>query len=326
MKKLIFLLTLTLLMSTCLAAQDNDNDKPAPPPPPKTAADAGMLVALGGRQTPGAAPKKVKGKLRIMLILRGAESAKTAEVFVDGKSVGKMDKAPWYVVYDGSGLAVGDHKIKGVALDAEGKEVFNEETTVTVVAKDEELGRPKPPSIPKPPAKPDGDKPVPPDEKMTPPEEKQPLDGPGMVKELKLLDKTYKADKYGFSLLTSSGWKVTDQTKEMKPKSAGGCWLVFDGKAKDGLVVNVRRQKLQAGTTADKYAKFNTFVKDWDRIPINGCDAFVTTQGTAAEKNVVQRAIILKGGYAYMMNCADTSGKDVGFSADVFSDIICSLK
>ncbi|MBP5737490.1 MAG: hypothetical protein J6X38_00180, partial [Abditibacteriota bacterium] len=102
MKKLIFVLTLTALMSACAFAQE-DNDRPAPPPPPKSAADAGILVALGGRQTPGAAPKKVKGKLRIMLILRGAESAKTAEVFVDNKSVGKMDKAPWYILYDGSG-------------------------------------------------------------------------------------------------------------------------------------------------------------------------------------------------------------------------------
>ena len=324
MKKLIFVLTLTALMSACAFAQE-DNDRPAPPPPPKSAADAGILVALGGRQTPGAAPKKVKGKLRIMLILRGAESAKTAEVFVDNKSVGKMDKAPWYILYDGSGLTVGEHKIKGVALDAEGNEVFNEETTVNVVAKDEELGRPKPPSLPKPPVKPDGDKPAPPDGKVAPPDEK-PLDGPGAVKETKLLDKIYKADKYGFSVLTSSAWKVTDETAKMKPKKAGECRLVFDGKAKDGLVVNIRRTKLQPGTNGEKFAKYNTYVKDWDKMPIGGCDAFVTTQGTPAEKNVVQRAIILKGGYAYMMNCADTSGKDVDFSADVFSDIICSLK
>ena len=141
------------------------------------------------------------------------------------------------------------------------------------------------------------------------------------------LSKTFTSSKYNFSIQYPGTWAVEDATAKMKPKFSGGFWIVLAAQPikSANLVVNVRRMKLEPTTDADTFAKYNSFVTNWERKTMLDAPAFATSGGSEASKRVVHRTIVIKNGSAWMFNCIDTSGKPASDSARLFESIINTL-
>lgn len=299
-------------------AQEATTTVPAMPAPAIYAPKNGVRPMAIGPKDSGRA-RVAKGKLNLVGFAPKEVNPAVVEIFVDDKSIGTADKRPFGVEFDTTTVADGEHTVKAVGKDTAGKEVWAASSTILVANKSEvsalQAANPQAPITP---VNPIAAKPK--------PLAFQPVAAPASSASL---DKTYTSGKYGFSIRFPGIWKVSDQTVNMKPKSKGGCWIVFDGSAaskNSKLVVNLRRAALQPGTDADTFAKFNDYVQKWDRKTIQGSTAFVTSAGTAEAKRVVHRAIVIRDGSAWMLNCIDSSGKPAAESAKLFEEMINTLQ
>ncbi|MGC8864018.1 MAG: hypothetical protein ACP5R5_14775 [Armatimonadota bacterium] len=143
------------------------------------------------------------------------------------------------------------------------------------------------------------------------------------------MDAEYSSSDYGFSINYPGSWTFRDETVTMKPRSPSDFWLQFGTYPieKAPLVVNVRRVKLERGADAARFAKYNTYVKSWERKTVLGCPAFATTSRVLGPKPaVVHRLIIIMDGSAWMLNCTDLSGKDPNESRAILDAMVETIR
>jgi hypothetical protein len=213
--------------------------------------------------------------------------------------------------YDTLALVNGTLAIKSIGADSAGKEMWSATTHVLVA--NGESGVPntptanpallKPATDPKPTPTPTKAKPVP----STPVP----------------LAKTYSNAKYGFWMSIPAGWVIKDKTSAMKPVQAGNGWVEFTSPKAAGLVVNVKRTRVSAGTTPETFAKFNPYVATWDRKSILGVEGFSTNTDTG--NKIIHRLIFIKNGLVWMLNCVDANGKLSTNGQGIFDSIVASF-
>jgi hypothetical protein len=148
-----------------------------------------------------------------------------------------------------------------------------------------------------------------------------PSNPPGAV----TLQKIYASGKQGFTVRYPAGWLVKDQSTAMKPKKSGNVWIAFTPNVKvPSQVVNVRRMRVDSKTNADVFAKYNPYVNTWEKKTVLGSQAFTTTSSVAPKK-VIHRLILIKNGYAWMLNCVDATGDTTGKSQQLFDSVVASF-
>ncbi len=316
--------------------------RPTPPTPPLTGAATPSFrsLVIGPNDSLGA-PRKMRGKMTLVASLPSNAKPASVEILLDGKSVGTATTQPFKIEVDTTTVSDGDHTIKAIGRDTSGKEVWTCGMKVSVVNSRDAMTRV--PSSVRPggmPPAPDVALPVQPRNpgNAAKPGKPDRTDRPAKTakngKDAKKagtplgLDKTYTNDDYGFSIRYPGKWTFADKTSAMKPRTEGGFWIVFAEypieKAK--LVVNVRRAKLEPGTDAAKYARYNKFVREWESTTALGCPAFCVTDKNGITHQVTHRMIIIKDGYAWMLNCEDSTGKSLDDSRATFEAMVNSIK
>jgi len=110
----------------------------------------------------------------------------------------------------------------------------------------------------------------------------------------------------------------------MKPKQPGNGWIEFSQGSNSSLVVNVRRMKLEPKSNADTFAKFNPYVNTWERKTVLGAAAFGTNTDTG--NKIIHRLIIVKNGYAWMLNCVDANGKTSDAGQTIFDSMVSTFR
>ena len=314
------------------------------------------MVMIGPTDSAGNS-KTMRGKLNVAAILPREIRPESVELLVDGISIGKPTKRPYKAEVDSTTLFDGDHTFKAVAWGAGGTQLW----TATTKAKVDNSGKPDASSVKassqqRPPAVltpatllPPAEMPKTPSsaapeaqaipESIPPPAaeravaEVQPAPpAPAAQEAISTViaqekRKSFVSKKYGFSIEYPGSWLTRDESSKLKPKVPGGFWIVLGAKpvGKAGLVVNVHRIKLEPGTDADVFARYNDYVTKWERRTVLDAPAFSTTGGSPESKRVVHRTIIIKNGSAWMLNCIDTTGKPADESARLYESIVNSL-
>ncbi len=290
-------------------------NQPASPPAPGFYPMVSRPLVIGPKDSD--LPRGVSGKIRILCRVAENKAPAEVEVFVDDKSIGKLSKPPFVWDYDTSALSDGDHTFKAVAKDTGASAFWTASSKVTVgqagPAGSAAAPTPSAPTAPGPAVGPNGENPPHGIGPGTPPS----------ATAAPVPEKTYSSVKHGFSVKFPRGWTAMDETASMKPKFPGGVWIVLKDPA--GLVVNIRRQKLEPGTDADTFAKYNDYVLKWERKEVLGSPAFATTTSDPAHSRVVHRLIVVKDGMAWMFNCIDKTGKDTERSQGIFDAIVNTL-
>ena len=289
-------------------------EAPAPgPPPARPISEAGIRpLSIGPADSIGA-PRRVRGKLAVIANPpRGMEVA-AVDLQADGKLIGISQQRPYMVNFDSATIPDGEHVFKAVGKDAEGKQIWAAARAVLVSNSDQDGNAPgaAAPPIPGP-----GD---------MPPDPGAPVPEPASTG--KRSDRVYSSDKYGFTVRYPASWDFKDDTAHIKPKVAGGVWLVFGAPPidKSSIVVNVRRRQIEPTTDADIFAKYNTYVLNWERKTVLGSPAFVTTTGSNESKRVIHRTIIIRDHNAWMLNCIDTTGEPAEISKALFESMVNTL-
>ncbi|MCE5314963.1 MAG: Ig-like domain-containing protein [Armatimonadota bacterium] len=301
--KSVLLIALSVLCVEVVAGEP-----PRMPSAPAANFRPGARTLVVGPKDSSGAPKSVNGKLVILANVSREVSAVSVEIFFDGKSVGTASIKPFRVEYDCSSAAAGEHVVKAVGRGSDGKEVWSASAKVLVENAED--------NVPLAPADPsEAGEMVP-----SPPVIEQSLPPTFQVPDL---ENTYSNKRYGFSMKYPAGWTAKDETSTMKPKSSNGFWLVFGAPP---VVVNIHRTKLDPGTNAEVFAKYNPYVQKWVRKAVADSPAFVTTDGKPESKRVVHRAIFIKDGYAWMANCIDTTGVPAGATEELFANILDSIR
>lgn len=263
-----------------------------------------------------------RGKFTIICVVPTDKQAAEVEVLLDGKSIGKAAGKPYKIDFDSTTVTDGDHIFKAIARDTDGKESWSAQTKVNIRNSSSDAlpynNTHKSPGTPAPAVNSDIKK-----EPAVPEKHSAPVETAAQ-----LLDRTYISQTYGFSIRYPNNWTVKDETANIKPKQRGSVWVAFSGNpsTQDSLVVNVRRASLDKKTTADTFAKYNSYVMTWQKKTMLGSPAFATTTGTAASKRVIHRLIIIKDGYSWMLNCIDTTGKPEDASLSLFNSMVDSLQ
>ena len=315
-----------LLVASCGPLAWSAAERPATPGAPGRSFRA---IPIGPGDSTAYA-RKMRGKMTLICAMPPSVQPKTVDMVIDGRSIGQSLSSPFPVEFDSTTVTDGEHVIKAIGRDAGGKEVWTASTKVNVLnsakAGPEATamrlpGGAMPPSV----MPPGGRRPR--TEKSSRPEMsgkqgKGSLPIPAGV----ALERTYS--NYGFSINYPGTWTFKDRSVSMKSKAEGDCWVAFGDypieKAK--LVVNVRRTKLEPGTNAAKFVEYNSYVKKWESTTILGSPAFATTTRLLTpQKGVIHRAIIIKHGSAWMLNCEDFSGKPADESLGLFEGMIQTM-
>lgn len=313
----------TWLLIGVAHAQDAVSPAAPPAPPRATRTPSQRAVQIGPKDN--TFPRKMRGKFQAVASFPTELEVATVYVSVDDKQVGRADAKPFSVEIDTATLADGQHTVKAVGKAASGREVWSASSVIDVVNSSSPTklspdGAPKPPSG----VAPAGPRP------QTPPQngvgKTAPVAKPAAVAGL---DRTYDSEEHGFSIRYPGDWTFKDQSVQVKPKTTGSCWVAF-GKhpiEKASVIVNVRRARLEPGTDAAKFARYNSYVNKWQTKTVLGCPAFATVShsGEGKKRSVIHRTIIIKDGYAWMLNCTDTSGKPESESAALFESMIQTL-
>jgi hypothetical protein len=280
--------------------------------------------------------KRIRGKLKININPPGNQYA-SIEVFAGDKQIKIINTQPYDFDFDSATLSDGEQILKAVAKNSSGKEVWKCSSKVEVANSRQLLKRPQYTGRPGMPNRP-GASPQPGISNNVPgmPNPPEMPNSPGAANyearpqpnTTANLERTYANDEYCFSIQYPNDWTFMDKTAAMKPKSKDGCWLAFGvyPLEKSKMVVNVRRTKLEPATDADKFAKYNTYVQKWERKAVLDTQAFATVSKIASPKKIVHRLIIVKDGFAWMLNCEDQSGKPMDESATLFRSMVNSLK
>lgn len=355
---LLFALSLTLLLCVAAICQD---DMPAPPPPPPPAPghaapaptqtatpwlmQRGNPYVIVGPADASSKPRTIRGKVSIICKPATGARVMSVAIQVDDKPVGSAggDRMGLYGLdFDSSSLSEGIHTVKAIGADASGQQAWVATTKVDVRNKQTAS-----PATPAPtaaaPAAPVFSRPMPvvaskpiPASMSPKPTASAKTPQAGLVarpvataKPIKPAapvapGKTYASANYGFSVKLPAGWTAKDKTAVMKPQKAGNGWIEFSSAKDKALVMNVRRMRLEPKTTADQFAKFNPYLTKWDRKTVLGAQAFGTN--TDAGNGVIHRLIIIKNGYAWMLNCVDGNGKTSVEGQKLFDSMVASFK
>lgn len=326
-----FVIVLILLASSVMViAQSAPPAPPVPTMPARPGALSRLKPLLIGPTDRKGDSIRISGKTGLYAAApKDSVKISEVEVYVDNNIIGRADKSPYMVEFDTTTVPDGKHTLKAIAKDAENKDVWSAITEVIV--NNSETG-----NLPTPQLKPAPSSPAvmknttqKANENNIQPPTTLPAEADKSPDSAQWgLTNIYASEKYGFSVQYPGNWVVEDATAKMKPKSAGGFWFVFGEKPinKAGIVVNIRRQKLDPKTDADTFAKYNDYVNKWERKTILDAPAFTTTGGLPESKRVVHRTIIIKNGNALMLNCIDTTGRPADESAKLFESIINTIK
>lgn len=346
---LVSLVTVVTTLSTISFAADAPPSQPVMPgPPPGASAPRAPMfrpVFIGpGEST--TIPYPVSGKVNVAARTPRDIKISSVELFVDDKSIGTSDKMPYKAEFDCSTLPEGEHTFKAIGRDESKKDVWTSSAKATVKKSLE--GEPKrwnatertpgtpgnqPTGVPNAPRKKhNAEDPGMPPPPMAPDKiqkEANQFKAPApQDSSVKLAEKTYNSDTYGFTIRYPQTWLLKDNSSKIKPEVPGGLWVILSPEAieKSKTVINIRRQYLQSGTDADAFAKYNDYVNKWERKSVMGNPAFATTSGSPDSKRVVHRMIIIIGGSAWMLNCTDTTGQSAIVSQTLFESIVNTLQ
>lgn len=303
-----------------------------PPIPPAIGPMSGVRTLIIGPADSLGNPRKIRGKIAIVAALPQDVSPASVEIFVDSKSIGTATTKPFKVEFDTTTLPDKEVTIKALGKDPNGKEIWTSSLKAMVVNSRDSRRMPesvRPAGMPEVPSVPKSDRPagrLPKTERVSS-ANKASTSKTNVVSPVPL-DRTYTNDDYGFSVRYPSKWTYKDKTVSMKPKTPGCCWIAFGEYPleKAQIVVNIRRSKLEPGTDAEKFVKYNPYVKTWKRETVLGSPAFRTTSKEPLRGQVIHRLIIIKDGYAWMLNCEDSSGKSADDSLHLFDGMIDTLK
>lgn len=256
----------------------------------------------------------------------------SVEIFCNSALIGQKSQPPYEVQFNTTTVPDGAHVLKAIALDASGKQVWTATTKIDVrnagpsIPTGPEMANassspptgPKPPIV-KPPAGPTpGTENKTIEHPVTPKPAPKPVTSAGSLS----LNKTYSSTRNGFSVGYPAGWTA----KSMRPRKSGNVWIAFTPAGKKGtLAVNVRRMRLDPNSSADVFAKYNPYVTKWERKTVLDSQAFGTVSNLASKK-VIHRLIVIKNGYAWMLNCVDTSGQASDGSGKLFQSVVDSFK
>lgn len=243
--------------------------------------------------------RTVAGKLKFLALVPARVQTLVVTFYVDDKEVGSAGKRPYDSVWDTAQIKDGDHSARWIALDDRGAEIANGAIALIV----NNSSSPSAAGSEGPVVDVTGGAPV----KFT----------------------TYSSPAYGIRIDYPSIWAVKDESRAL-PEGWGpeGYWLVFSTAPipRARYVVNVRHRMLDRVHTADSFVQFTPYVSAWERTSTEGRVVFLTTVGTAANKRVIHRAMLLSGRHIWMMNCIDTSGNVAEESKKTFMHMVESLK
>lgn len=289
------------------------NTQPGPAPHVPGAPSAGFRsrsVIVGPTDSKGVA-RHIRGEVTVTAVPPNDVAVKSVAIYFDDTLIGQLIQGPFQVQYKTDAAADGSHQFKAIGMGENANEVWSAITKVEVRNSSKSAALPV--------------LPTPSVNRNRNPEVKPAAVMPNIDTKLA---KTYSNSRCGFSVQYPAGWTTKDQTKAMKPNQPGNVWVELSPSAsqKSGLVVNVRRMRLEPKTDADVFAKFNPYVSKWDRRTELDSQAFATTTDDAASKKIIHRLIVIKNGYAWMLNCIDTSGKPSDESKAIFDSIVGSLK
>ena len=321
----------------------------APPTPPSSAPGASNSALLRRVRSipigPGdtlVTPRHVRGQVLLTAVLPSESKVVSVQIFCNNAMLGQKSQAPYQVDFNSETVADGTQILKAVGLDAGGKQVWTASAKIEIMNK-KSVASPQAPAAGAAnsqalgvhgilPNRPVAASPQPvPANPAKPAEAVHPTSVPAAAPiaaaapGAATLGNRYVSVKYGFTMRYPSGWASDDKTGSIKPHKAGSFWVAFtpSGNAGKGLTINVRSTKLAPGTTADVFAKFNSYVSNWDHKTVLGSPAFSTTS-TESVNNVIHRLIIIKGGKAWMLNCIDTIGT-ADVSKKLFDSVVASL-
>ncbi len=333
---------------------DGVSEAPAPPPPPAPPAHPGnderrdpanrrpanpaamgQKIIIGPTDSQGA-PRRHRGVVTVSAVVPEGTKVASVKIFCNNSLVDQKSQAPYEAKFDTTTISDGTHIFKAIGMDTAGKQVWAASTRVEVTntpapsrTAPHTVGQPAAPPAPHPsavhaaPVAPPAPAPAN-GPKVTQPAAPAPTQPkPSAVAGL---GTPYTSTKYGFSVNHPAGWTVQDKTASMKPKKSGNAWIEFNPADKSaGLAVNIKRSQLALNSDADTFAKYNPYVDSWVRKTVDGAQAFSTTTTESAQK-VIHRLIVVKSGYAWMLNCVDTSGKGPENSAQLFDSVANSFK
>lgn len=294
------------------------------PPMPSPAVSRLREVVVG--PTDSKSPKKVRGKVSVMAVPPASAAIASVEVFFNSALIGQTSEKPYKVEFNTDTVSPGIHTFKAIGRSADGKQVWTASTAVEI---------PGAGITPPAPTKPASPAPPPTVTKSTPPSSTpkpgtvgtaKPATQPAVAKlqTASNLQKTYASAKGGFSVRYPAGWVVSDRSSAMKPKKAGNVWIAITPNEKvPSQVLNFRRMRVDTKTTADVFAKYNPYVNSWDKTTVLGSPAFTTTSNVAPKK-VIHRLILIKNGYAWMLNCIDATGNPEK-SKQLFDSVVASF-
>lgn len=339
MRRIAAFITVFVMLLVCGAAiaAENAPPPPAPPPPAPEMRPSGPPPVLGGSIRPrgivvgptdsqGPA-RRVRGEVTVTVVVPPTVRVASVEVLFNSALIGKVSEAPYQVRFKTDTVTEGPHEFRAVGLDVDGKQVWSATTKVEVrnlpatvtglrpTAPGANPGRPTLSPAPTS-ARPERTVTVP-SAPVAPRASSPTAAGPTTA---------YNSAKYGFGVKYPATWTAADRSAAMTPKKPGNVWVAFTPKTKSaGLAVNVRRMRLGLKTDADMFAKFNPYVSSWERKTVLGSPAFATVTSSPSSKRVTHRLIVIKDGYAWMLNCIDTSGQDQGISQAIFDSVVNSL-
>lgn len=317
-------LRLTILASLALCP---DLHAQGPPPSPPAAPSPGGAPAIqeytiGPKDSVGS-PPRIRGKCSLVAVPPKDTKLASVEISVDGKSLGKSTAQPFKVDFDSASVAVGEHTVKATGRNTAGEQVWTATMSVNVASSPASAASANPAVRRGSPPRASGgrDSAQPRDPRRTarpdrPNRTEQPKrDGKEDARATAVaavkLSQVYSNDDYGFSIRYPDRWTFKDKTVLMKPRTPGGFWIAFGEYPieKSKLVVNVKRTDLDPGTDADKFAKYNSYVRSWERRTILDSPAFCTTSSNGVSGQTVHRMIIIRDSHAWMLNCEDSTGK-----------------
>lgn len=303
----------------------------APATPQASPARAERFIAMPAMASP--IKHTVIGKITFAPLVSLKDKPVAVVFYVDAKEVGRITDAPYRYEWDTNVVADGEHAVKWAGISAEGKEIST--GTAVIVVSNKTIPAPSTPGGPQ--SNPTGTKPgssdkKPADSDANPPVAPftpsiRPIQPPHPEPKPSGDFTKYSSDSYDISIDHPATWSVKDQTSGLPKGWKSGYWLVVstDPVAQSSCVVNVRHRMLDREHTADTFAKFTPYVASWTRSEINGRPVFSTTAGSAENKRVVHRIMMLDGRHLWMMNCIDTSGKSAEESRKIFLHIAQSL-
>jgi len=276
-------------------------------------------VVLIGPKDSLTAARAISGKVRIMAVFPSTVKASEVEFFFDGKLVGKSSSRPFRADLDVSNVPVGEHILKAVAGDSAGAEAWSASAKARVQASSE--GAPEKfghvEVVPVPSDSPGSNEAG----KLADTLSGSAPAGPRVAGQA--IDKLYKSLAYEFSINYPSAWKVRDDTAAASKRGNSTFWIVFGD---EPIVVNIHARMISPGTDQNQFAKYNPYVGSWTRKIISGRPAFSITTGSAENRSVVHRLIVLDRGRALMLNCVDKSGGSADDSARIFDAMARSLQ